>query len=102
MGSAALFRQFYLSLERCPRRSQQNKCKLSKFLQNHRYVQAATLRVFKLIFLIFISLLSLVCAYALVTFIIKNHLIRVKKTSWFGVKIPVLVSMTTDGDGPTS
>lgn len=31
-----------------------------------------------------------------------KHLVRVRETPWFGLKIPVLVTTKTAGDGPTS
>lgn len=50
------------------------------FLQNHREFKEL------LIFLDSMFLISQHCSYALVRFRHKNHLVRVQKTLWFGLK----------------
>lgn len=45
-----------------------------------------------------ISLLRQCCVYTLLGFRHKNNLVRVRKISWFRLKIPVLVVTITDGD----
>ena len=73
-----------------------SKCQLSISLQ-HFFILHCLFRL-NLLFLSRHSSVLVLC----LGFRHENHLVKVQKTSWCGLKISVLGATETSGDGPTS